>query len=124
VAGGLGMIGVLLAAIGIYGVTAYVVARRAREIGIRVALGARRGHVITMVLKQGLWLAGIGSAIGLILAALAGKVLEGFLFGVPPRDPASFLGAALLFAAVTGFASYVPARRAVRVDPLATLRRE
>ena len=122
--GSLGLVGVLLAAIGIYGVTAYAVTRRTREIGIRMALGARRADVVAMVLRQGIRLAVIGSAIGLLLAAGASQVLVGFLFGVPPLDPVIFGGAAALFAVVGLAACYVPARRATQVDPLAALRCE
>lgn len=124
VSSSLGSIGLLLAAIGIYGVTAYTVARRGREIGIRVALGARRRDIVAMVVRQGIWLAGVGSAIGLALAALVSQALAGFLFGLPPLDPPTFIGAALLFAAIAVLASYIPARRATQVDPLAVLRRD
>jgi putative ABC transport system permease protein len=124
VAGTLGSIGMLLAAIGLYGVTAYTVARRSREIGIRIALGARSGQIATMVVAQALWLAAIGSAIGLGLGALVGRALAGFLFGVPPLDPPAFIGAALLFATIASIASYIPARRAIRVDPLTALRHD
>jgi predicted permease len=124
VSGGLGLIGALLAAIGIYGVTAYAVARRRREIGIRMALGAQRADVLTMVMRQGFWLAVIGAAIGLVLAAAASQVLVVFLFGVPPLDPVIFGGAAVLFAAVGLLACYLPARRATHIDPLTALRYE
>jgi putative ABC transport system permease protein len=124
VSGSLGSVGLLLAAIGIYGVTAYTVARRSREIGIRIALGAQRRDIATMVLVQGLWLAGIGSAIGLALAAFASQALAGYLFGIPPIDPPTFLGAAVLFATIAAVASYIPARRATRVDPLMALRHD
>jgi predicted permease len=124
VAGGLGLIGALLAAIGIYGVAAYAVARRTREIGIRMALGARRADVVAMVLHQGVWLAVIGSAIGLLLAAGASRALVAFLFGIPPLDPVIFGGAAVLFAVVGLAACYWPARRATRIDPLTALRYE
>jgi len=124
VAGGLGLIGALLAAIGIYGVAAYAVTRRTREIGIRMALGARRADVVAMVLHQGVWLAVIGSAIGLLLAAGASRALVAFLFGVPPLDPLIFGGAAVLFAVVGLAACYWPARRATRIDPLTALRYE
>jgi predicted permease len=124
VSGSLGLVGLLLAAIGIYGVTAYAVARRTREFGIRIALGARRADIVGMVLGQGLWLTGIGSAIGLVLAAGAGQVIVVFLFGVPPIDPVIFGGAAALFTAIGLAACYGPARRATNVDPLAALRHE
>ena len=124
VAGGLGLIGALLAAIGIYGVAACAVTRRTREIGIRIALGAQRAEVVAMVLRQGMWLAVIGSAIGLLIAAVASRALVAFLFGVPPLDPVIFSGAAVLFALVGLAACYLPARRAAQVDPLTALRYE
>jgi putative ABC transport system permease protein len=124
VAGGLGLIGALLAAIGIHGIAAYGVTRRTREIGLRMALGAQRGDVVAMVLHQGVWLAVIGSAIGLMLAAGASRALAAFLFGVPSLDPAVFGGAAVLFTLVALAACYMPARRASRIDPLTALRYE
>jgi putative ABC transport system permease protein len=124
VAGSLGLVGLLLAAIGIYGVTAYAVTRRTREIGIRVALGAQRAEIVSLVLSQGISLAAIGSMIGLALAAAAGMALAPMLFGIPAIDPVTFVGAASLFAAVSLVACYVPARRATRVDPLVALRCE
>jgi predicted permease len=124
VAGGLGIVGLLLAAIGIYGVTAYAVARRTREIGIRIALGARRTDVVLMVLREGLWLTLIGSAIGLILAGTTGHVLEGFLFGIPPIVPLTFAGAGVLFVAIGVAACYAPVRRATQIDAIEALRYE
>jgi ABC-type antimicrobial peptide transport system permease subunit len=124
ISGSLGGVGLLLAAIGIYGVTAYTVARRSREIGIRIALGARQRDIVAMVLGQGLWIAGIGSVIGLGLAALAGQALAGYLFGIPPIDPPTFIGALVLLVSIAVVASYIPARRAMRVDPLMALRHE
>jgi len=120
----LGLVGLLLAAIGIYGVTAYRVTRRTHEIGIRLAMGAQRADIVGMVLRQGLSLAAIGSAIGLAIAAGASQLLAVFLFGVPPMDPLAFGGAAVLFAAVALAACYVPVRRATKVDPLIALRCE
>ena len=122
--GTLGIVGLLLAAIGIYGVTGYTVARRSREIGIRIALGARRADIMGMVLRQGLMLTATGSAIGLVLAAGIGQVLVVFLFGVPPIHPPTFVTAVLVFAAVGFVACYLPARRATSIDPSSALRRE
>jgi predicted permease len=124
VSSSLGLVGLLLAAIGIYGVTAYAVTRRTREIGIRVALGANRADVVRMVLGQGMWLAFVGCAIGLILAAAVNQVLAGFLYGIPPMDPAVFGGAAALFIVVGMVACYVPVRRATRINAMEALRYE
>jgi predicted permease len=124
VSGTLGIVGLLLAGIGIYGVTAYAVARRTREIGIRIALGARRADIIRMVLREGLSLALIGSAMGVIVAAAISRLLAGFLFGIAPIDPVTFTGTTVLFAAIGLAACYVPARRATRIDAMEALRYE
>jgi predicted permease len=124
VAGTLGIVGLLLCAIGIYGVTSYSVAQRTREIGIRVALGADRVDVIRLVLRQGLVLAAAGTAIGVVIAGAGSTFLESLLYGMRGLDPITFAGACLLFAAVTLVASYIPARRATRVDPMVALRNE
>jgi predicted permease len=124
VSGSVGIVSLLLAAIGIYGVTAYVASRRTREIGIRLALGAQRTDVLRMILRQGMVLVAIGSAIGLLLAAAASRVLTGLLFGVPPLDPVIFGGATLLFFIIGLAACYIPARRATRIDPVIALRAE
>ena len=124
VAGTLGFVGLLLCAIGIYGVTSYSVARRTREIGIRVALGADAASVVRLVLRQGVVLGAIGAAIGLIIAGAGSALLESLLYGVRGLDPVTFLGACALFAAVTLIASYIPARRATKVDPMVALRNE
>jgi putative ABC transport system permease protein len=115
---------VALAAIGIYGVMAYAVVRRTREIGIRMALGAGRARVLRLVLGQSLLLTTIGIISGLMGAAAATRYLEGFLFGLTPLDPATFVAASLAFAAIATIAALVPARRATRVDPLISLRSE
>jgi predicted permease len=122
VSGSLGLVGALLAAIGVYGVTAYTVARRTREIGIRVALGASRGHVVRLILGQGMWMVAIGALIGLMLAAAVGQVLAAILFGIRPIDPVTLGGSALLFLTMGLAACYIPVRRAVRIEPADTLR--
>jgi len=124
VAGSLGLVGLILAAVGIYGVTAYAVSRRTREIGIRMALGADRGRVLRLVLRQGFVLAGVGVAIGLALAGVGATLLESLLFGIRAIDPVTFAGASVLFGLVTLIATYIPARRASRVNPVTALRAE
>jgi len=122
--GTLGIIGLLLAAMGIYGVTAYMVTSRTREIGIRIALGAERGDVVGMVLRRGMILVLIGIAIGTLLAAAASRVLGSLLFGLPPTDPVTFSAAAALFCMIGLAACYVPARRATEIEATQALRAE
>lgn len=124
VSGSVGLVSLLLAAIGMYGVTAYVAARRTREIGIRLALGARRVDVLRMILRQGMALVAMGATVGLLLAAAGSRLLTRLLFGVPPLDPLTFGGAAALFAVIGLAACYVPARRATNIDPVVALRCE
>jgi putative ABC transport system permease protein len=119
-----GLVGMILAAIGIYGVTAYTVSRRTREIGIRLAMGARPADVLRMVLRQGMSLVLIGSAVGLTLAAASSRLLVRLLFGVPPLDPLTFTLAAALLSFIGLTACYVPARRATRVSAMEALRYE
>src|SRR6266571_1985426 len=119
-----GMIALLLAAIGLYAVMAAHVRQRYSEIGVRVALGATTADVRGLVLGEGLRLAGMGDAIGLASAVVATRLLRGLLFDVPPLDPASFLASAMLLMGVSALASYLPARRATRVDPIVLLRTE
>jgi putative ABC transport system permease protein len=113
-----------LAAVGIYGLVAYAVTERTHEIGVRLALGATRRDVVSMVLRQGMILAGVGAALGVVVALGVVRVLAGLLFGVSPADPATFAVIPLLLLAVALAACYVPARRATRVDPLLALRAE
>jgi putative ABC transport system permease protein len=115
-------IALILAAIGIYGIISYWVSLRSHEIGVRMALGARPQDVARQVLWEGTSLALLGLAIGLVASLAVARVLSSLLFGVSPADPLSFVGAAVLFLAVAGLASYLPARRATRVDPLLSLR--
>ncbi len=115
---------VALAMAGVYGVMAYVVGQRLNEIGLRMALGASAGDVLGLVMKQGLALAGAGVVLGLAGAAAATRLLTSFLFEVKPGDPLTYLGVAALLAVVAMAASYLPARRAMRVDPLTALRQE
>jgi predicted permease len=124
VAGSLGFVGLLLTGIGIYGVMAYAVTRRTREIGIRIALGAQRGDVVRMVLREGLSLIAIGSTIGVALAAAVSRVLAGFLFGIAPADPVTFGWTTVLFAAIGLMACYLPVLRATRIHPNQALRYE
>jgi putative ABC transport system permease protein len=119
-----GTAAVLLAAIGLYAVMAASVRKRYAEMGIRVALGATAANVRSLVLAEGLRLAGLGAAIGLACAGLAAGLLRGLLFGVQPLDLSSLLGAALLLVGVSALSSYLPARRASRVDPVSLLRAE
>jgi len=114
----------LLAAIGIYGVTSYSVDRRTREIGIRMALGANRASVLRLVIRQGVMLTGTGIVLGLAAGAAGSQVLRSLLFGISTLDPLAFGGAALLLGLVSLGASYLPARRATRVDPMVALRAE
>jgi putative ABC transport system permease protein len=113
-----------LASIGLYGVMAYAVTQRAREFGVRIALGARPRDVLRLVVTQAARLAATGALIGLAVAWLATRALQSLLFNVPARDLPSFVAAALVLAAVALLASYLPARRAARVDPIRTLRSE
>jgi predicted permease len=122
IAGGLGMIGLLLAGLGIYGVIAFSFSRRTRELAIRMALGAERYQVRGMVLGQGLRLTGLGVATGVVLAAAGSQLLRRLLFGVPSLDPPTFVGTILLVAVVALVACYIPARRATSIQPADVLR--
>ena len=117
-------VGLFLAAIGLYGVLAYNVARRTREIGIRMALGAQMAEVMRLILGQGLALVAVGGVIGITVALASGRVLRAYLFGVSSTDPTTFIAVALVLATVALFACWLPARRAARVNPMEALRYE
>ena len=123
-AAGFGGLGTLLAAIGLYGVIAFSVARRTREIGVRMALGARPGSVLSMVMQQGLVIVAIGLVVGGLLAAAAASVLRGVLYGISPFDPVAWGLALTAMIMAAALANLVPARRAMRVDPITALRIE
>jgi len=114
----------LLAAIGLYGVMAYAVARRTNEIGIRLTLGAGRADVQWMVLRESVWMVAAGLAAGFPAALALTRLVEQSLYGIKPNDPLSFVAAALLMLAVAAMAAWIPARRAACVDPMRALRCE
>jgi putative ABC transport system permease protein len=120
--GGLAGLALLLAAIGLYGIISYGVAQRRGEIGVRMALGADRGEILRLIVGQGMVLTGAGLAIGVVGAVLLSGLLRSLLFGVSATDAATYVAVPLLLAGVALLASYLPARRAARVDPVIALR--
>ncbi|HEY1212332.1 MAG TPA: FtsX-like permease family protein, partial [Bryobacteraceae bacterium] len=124
VSGGFGFLAALLATLGLYGVIAYMVARRRKEIGVRMALGADRGRVVRLVMREAMVLLTVGLAAGIVLSLWAGQAAAALLYGVKPRDGASLIGASILLSLSVLVASYVPARRAATVDPMSALRVE
>jgi predicted permease len=121
---GLSILGVFLAAVGLYAAVAYLVSRRTREFGIRMALGARPSSVLKLVLAQGLRMSGVGAAVGVAGAWAASRLMSGFIYGVTPLDPLSYSLGIVVAVGVAISASYVPARRAMKVDPMVSLRYE
>jgi putative ABC transport system permease protein len=121
---GMGALGLLMAAVGAYGVVSYAVSLRTREVGIRMALGAQSAELLAMVMRQGLWLAAAGLGVGYAASLVLTRFLSSLLFEVHSMDPAAFLAVAALLAAVVLAATWLPARRATRVDPLVALRHE
>lgn len=120
----LGVIALVLASVGVFGVMSYSVSERAHEIGIRMSLGAQTGDILRLVLRSGMLLTILGLAIGLPIALVLARALSALLFGVTAGDPATFVGLPLLLASVAALACYLPARRAARLDPLRALRHE
>ena len=113
-----------LAGLGIYGVISYMVSERTHEIGIRIALGADKKNILQMVFRQGLGLAITGAVAGLAGALIVSRLMAGLLYGVRPTDPLTFSSVAFLLIGVALLACYIPARRALRVDPVIALRHE
>ncbi|MGD8331538.1 MAG: FtsX-like permease family protein, partial [Acidobacteriota bacterium] len=122
--GAFALLAAALAAVGLYGVIGYSVSRRTREIGIRVALGARSTRVLALVVRQGMALVVIGVVLGTVLAGFVGQVLSTILYGVSPLDPIAFGGAIGLLLGIAFLANFIPARRAAGIDPMLALRSE
>jgi ABC-type antimicrobial peptide transport system permease subunit len=121
---GFAILALVIAGVGLYGTMAYAVTRRTGEIGIRMALGAQRGAVVRMILRQVVMLAGVGGAIGLLAALAASRLVESFLFGVRASDPLALISAVAILISAALLAAYVPARKASRIDPVAAIRCE
>jgi ABC-type antimicrobial peptide transport system permease subunit len=119
-----GVLALVLASVGLYGITAYSVARRTNEIGVRMALGANRSHVVVMVMRRALVLVAIGLAIGIPVALLGGRLMRTQLYGVSTYDPVTLAGAVFVLAAFAALAGFIPARRAASIEPMHALRQE
>ena len=119
-----GGLALLLTAMGLYGLMAFAVGQRTREIGVRMAFGASRSSVVAMVLRQGVWLVVVGTTVGVALAIALSRFIRSQLFGVAPTDPFAFAAAIAILLVVAAVGCLIPARRAARVDPLVALRAE
>src|SRR5690348_9284401 len=123
-AAALGILGLVLAIVGVYGVVSYAASQRTHEIGIRLALGAQPAEILEMILRQGLVIVGIGVVAGILAAGALARVVGNLLYGVPPLDPVTYISASVVLGGIALLACYVPARRAMRVDPMVALRYE
>ena len=122
--GTMGLLGLILAVVGVYSVVSYTAAQRTHEIGIRMALGAAPGDILQMVLRESVWIVAIGLAVGLLVALGGTRAIANLFVGIHPTDPVTFVTTALLLSAVALTACWIPARRATRVSPLTALRYE
>jgi putative ABC transport system permease protein len=122
--GSFAVIALLLAALGIYGVIAYAVSQRTRELGIRVALGATRERIVRLVIREGVWLAGTGVVLGVLASLALTRAIASLMFGVGKLDPVTLTAAPLTLMAVALLGCYLPARRAAKVDPVIAMRNE
>jgi predicted permease len=123
-AAALGLLGLILAVVGVYGVMSYAVSQRTQEIGLRIALGAQKSDILRMIGRQGAMIVASGLAVGLVAALLVGRMVSDFLVGVAPSDPVTYIGVSILLAVVAFVATYIPTRRATNVDPMVALRYE
>jgi putative ABC transport system permease protein len=123
-AASLGILGLILAVVGVYGVISYAASQRTHEIGIRLALGAQPMQILKMIFRQGLIIVGAGVLFGALAAFAMARLVGNLLFGVPPSDLVTYVTASALLAIVALFACYIPARRAMKVDPMIALRYE
>jgi putative ABC transport system permease protein len=122
--GAFGVLALILAATGIYGVMAYAISRRTREIGIRMAIGASQGQVLAIVARRAVLLIGSGTVVGMLVALAAGRFLEKILYGVEPTDPLTMAIVLAMMLGIAALACWIPARRAIRINPVTALRQE
>jgi putative ABC transport system permease protein len=118
------LLGLVLAIVGVYGVMSYSVSQRTQEIGLRIALGAQKSDILGMIGRQGAVIVASGLTVGLLTALAVGRLVSDFLVGVTPSDPITYVGVSILLATVAVVATYLPTRRATKVDPMVALRYE